>query len=249
MSITITFSSVGENSCTFTDGTNTYTISNIVADQTSSYVAGTNASWTYVGKVQNSSGTILLNNQNCFINFQSNSANAYNIYYINYSSEDLYYSCYEDGYFTICEGNSSDYKNQIYNSQPIEMLNSTSGQTSIPLLYIASGSGYADIVYDGFNNNTITPNSTTSPTSWTFGPANDSAVITGNTSGSTTCTMEFSSSSSTSTNNIQNIGIAGTAAGVYELINQTGSQTLTSGYIASMALLWYSWYGIYSPRG
>lgn len=221
MSITLTFitSDISGNSCSFTDGTNTYTISNIAADQTSAYTPGAYVSWTYDGEVQNSSGVVLLSNQSCFVNFSSGapSKNEYLLSYVNYDS-------------------SFGGINQIYSYvDTIKLLSASSGETSIPLMSVNSVD---------FNNNTITPNAITSPISWTFGPASsDYADISGNNSSSTKCTMTFYSSSNT--NNIQNIAIAGTAAGVYELINQKGSQTLNSQYIASMALLWYSWYGIY----
>ena len=224
MSIVITFltSDISGNSCKFNDGSGyTYTISNIQASQTFGYIPGEYVSWTYDGEVQDSNGSILLSNQNCFLNFGAVPENNYTGYTLNYANNDSSF------------GNL----NQIYsNPGAIKLVSESSGETSIPLFSVAPTIN--------FNNNNITPNSTTSPTSWNFGTESDDfADISGNNPFSTTCTMTFYSSSNTT--NIQDVGIAGTAAGVHELINQSGPQTLNSQYIASMALLWYSWYGIY----
>ena len=226
MTIVITFLTrdISGNSCKFNDGSgNTYTISNIEASQTSEYKAGRYVSWSYDGEVQNSSGTVFLSNQNCGVTFaaviESQDDIQYTINYANFNS-------------------SFGELAQIYSNVGGIKLLDGSGNTSIPLFGLTSSEAPFD-----FSNNTIMPNSITSPSEWNFGPESDYADISGNNAFSTTCTMTFYSSSNT--NNIQDVGIAGTAAGIHELINQRGPQTLNSQYIASMALLWYSWYGIY----
>lgn len=222
MSLVITFTScdVNNTSCVFNDGTNTYTISNLEAYNTDNYEAGGCAAWEYMAVV--TSGTTgsgeSLYSQQGLAQFSGGDNGSEYIYYVAF-------------YLSNTNGSPANIDSYAY------IKSTSSGVASIPLEYLSSDGKTVD-----FNNTTITANSTTTPSSWSFGPESDYADISGNTTGSTTCIMTFYSNSSST--NIQDVGIAGAAAGVYELINQTGPQTLNSGYIASIALLFYSSYNL-----
>ena len=196
------------------DGNKIYTISSISPGPGYNY--GKEAQWYYNGEINDFSGNTIFSSQQFYVSYYEENTGFYalTMYKTDASGINLE--------ITIISNSDSTC---IYLSDAI------SGKTFIPLNYVTASTAIPS--YITFNNDSITPNSTTSPSSWTFSgeSPDDYSDISGNTSGSTSCIMTFYSYVSSS-ENVQNVGIACTAAGVYELIQGTTSkQTLTNGYI------------------
>jgi hypothetical protein len=229
--ITLTFTScdVSDGSCSFNDGTKIYTISSISPGL--DYTYGKETEWYYNCEINDFSGNTIFSSQQFYVSFYEENTGFYALTMFKTDASGINLE------ITIISNSDSTC---------IYLSDANSGKTFIPLNYVTASTAIPS--YIKFNNDSITPNSKTSPSSWTFSggeSSDDYSDISGNTSGSTSCIMTFYSYVSTA-ENIQNVGIVGSAAGVYELIQGTSSkQTLTNGYIASMACLLYSWYGIY----
>lgn len=222
-SITITFSecNTSDGSCTFSDGTNTFNLSSITADSLYIYNPGFSVGWQFDASVVDSSG-VTVATQN----------GVYNYFTYPYGIYDTSGGCETSFYVP----SFSDFPVIYNNGYTIYSLNGSTGETNNPLYYLQAPGDTASL----FNNTIITPNTTTSPSSWT---------LTGISSTVDTCSVETNSSNMTFDSyistlaNIQNIAIAGTVAGAYELSLGSSTQVLTVDYIVSLAYLWYCFYG------